>query len=159
MITELATCHDRFRQFGEPRAIGQQGGHLCQQRGVANCLGSPQRVSQQLGSERTVKLGLLRPEIAVQRSDIGDGGSVAEFSGGFDRFSITIAIAPTAQRVVVFQGKTEWVNPRMTVDTGDIATVCCQALTDRESVYWYVIGSNGACISGRWGYRLTQDLP
>ncbi|GIS61827.1 MAG: hypothetical protein CM1200mP2_40520 [Planctomycetaceae bacterium] len=94
----------------------------------------------------------------MQRSGIGDGGAIAKFAGGFDRFSITIAIAPAAQRVIVFQGKTEWVDPRMAVHTGDIATVRRQALTDRESVRRHIIGRNGTCVSGRWGYGLAQDL-
>ena len=72
MITELATRHDRFCQFGKTGATGELGGHLRQQRGVANRLGPPQRISQHFDGERVVELGLPRPQIAVQRSHIGD---------------------------------------------------------------------------------------
>ena len=40
-------------------AVGQQGGHLCQQAGVTNRLRTAQRVTQQFGRERAMELGLL----------------------------------------------------------------------------------------------------
>jgi len=59
MIAELATCHDRFCQLSDAGAVGQQGGHLCQQAGVTNRLRTAQRVTQQFGRERAMELGLL----------------------------------------------------------------------------------------------------
>ena len=75
---------------------------------------------------------------------------------GVDFLAVVVAISPAAGDVVVFEGKTEWVDPRMASSTGWVLAMCGKLFADRQILCRIIIVQWRDIIRGRW-WRIIED--
>ena len=82
--------------------------------------------------------------------------SVMKRTGIVDRLPVAVAVAPTSDGIIVFQGKTERVDARMAIRTRWLPPMSLETFTYGETVGKHVVRRNGAGIRGRWRHGRSQ---
>src|SRR5262245_32627842 len=87
--------------------------HLFDQRPIGGQFRAAECVTQQLAAQIPLELLLLSCQVTTQALQPVDSRAVAQLARRIDRLSVTIALAPAAERIVVLERKAERVDARV----------------------------------------------